>query len=75
MKQGTAFAYGLEEKDRIRERWDRMAAENLERLRQETVRHGVREAADEHLRQEVLRQQIGDALVESALENWKKDFH
>lgn len=75
MKQATSFVYGLEEKDRIRERWDRMAAENLERLRQETVLHRVRKAAEEDLRQEALHQQIGEALVESALENWQEGFH
>ncbi len=74
MKQGTPFAYGLEEKDRIRERWDRMATKNLERMRRETAMHEVRSAAEEDLLQEVLRQQIGDALVERALENWQEDF-
>jgi hypothetical protein len=74
MKQGTPFAYGLEEKDRIRERWDRMAEKNLERMRRETAMHEVRSAAEEELRQEVLRQQMGDALVERALEKWQQDF-
>jgi hypothetical protein len=74
MKQGTSFVYGLEEKDRIRERWDRMATENLERMRQETAMDGVRKAAEEDLRQEALHRQIGDALVESSLKNWQEDF-
>ena len=73
MKQGTPLAFGLEEKERIRKRWDRMAGENLERMRQETLAHEVRTGAEEDMRQEVLRQQMGDALIERALQSWQKD--
>jgi len=75
MKRGTPFAYGLEEKDRIRERWDRMASENLERLRGESALHDARQAAEDDLWHEAQQRQIGDALVESALEAWQGSFH
>jgi hypothetical protein len=74
MKRGTPFAYGLEEKARIRERWDRMASENLERLRGETALHEARQAAEDELWREAQQRQIGEALVESALEDWQGSF-